>query len=100
MILSARPQIYSGSAPDPIYETPAWLLTRAKLSVDKLKKIEPYVTTTSQVFRVQAVGYFEGGSQFARVEAVVDTNGGQPRLVTPIRDLSSLGKGFNLQTGN
>jgi type II secretory pathway component PulK len=99
-IQSNRPQIYAGSAPDPIYQTPVWLLTRAKLSVNKLKQIEQYVTTTSQVFRVQSVGYFEGGNQFARVEAVIDTNGGQPRLVTPIRDLSTLGKGFNLPTGN
>ncbi len=96
-IIANRPQMYSGSAPDPVYNSLAWLLTRAQLSVAKLKQIEQYVTTTSQVFRVQSVGYFEGGNQYARVEAVIDTNGGQPRLVTPIRDLSPLGKGFNLQ---
>jgi hypothetical protein len=99
-IVAARPQMYVGSAPDTSYQTLAWLYTNTSvgLSVDKLKQIEPYITTVSQVYRVQVVGYLQGSPQFARVEAIIDTNAGQPRLVAPIRDLTELGRGFNLQT--
>ena len=36
------------------------------------------------------------GGPMARVEAVIDTNGGKPRIVY-WRDLSELGKGFDIQ---
>ena len=50
----------------------------------------------------QVLGYLDssfrsgGAGPFARVEAVVDTNNGRPRIVYA-RDLTELGKGYNLQ---
>jgi hypothetical protein len=46
------------------------------------------------VYRVQSVGYFDGKGPAARVEAVIDANGGRPRILA-WRDLSELGRGWN-----
>lgn len=76
-----------------IYQTPAWLLTEATIDIAKLKKLEKWVTTRTQVFRVQSVGYFEGKGPAIRVEAVVDTNNGRPRILA-YRNLTEMGRGW------
>ncbi len=96
MILSMRPDPADTDPPDPIFETPAWLLTDANLQPQTLRTLERYITARTQVYRVQALGYFDGGGPTARIEAVIDTNGGRPRVVY-YRDLTELGKGFDLQ---
>ena len=68
----------------------------AKLSPTKLQALERYVTTRTEVYRIQAIGYFMQGGPLARVEAIIDTNGGNPRIIS-FRDLSTLGKGFDIQ---
>ena len=97
-ILGIRPSQTSSDAPDTIFQTPAWLITRANLNPKTVQALDPYVTSRSQVYRVQSVGYFDGGGPTARIEAVIDTNGGRPRIIY-WRDLTELGKGFNLQNG-
>lgn len=94
-ILTARAPLDTGESVDPIFQTPAWLMTEANLPAQTLRGLERYITSTTQVYRVQVVGYFEGGGPSARVEAVIDTNAGRPRVVY-YRDLTKLGKGFNL----
>lgn len=77
-----------------IYATPTWLLTEAGISATTLANLEPLITTRSQVYRVQSVGYFDGGKgPYYRVEAMVDTNAGRPRVLA-WRNLSDLGKGY------
>jgi hypothetical protein len=98
-ILDHRPSMSATDPPDPIYQTPAWLLTEASFPTSTLRALERYVTSRSQVYRVQSVGYFDGGGPTARVEAVIDTNGGRPRVIY-YRPLTELGKGFNLQNMN
>jgi type II secretory pathway component PulK len=98
-ILTNRPQLSDASAPDPSYQTPAWLVTKAAITVAKLKTLEKYITARTQVYRVQSLGYTSGGGPVARVEAVVDTNQGRPRFLY-WRDLSELGKGFDLGQSN
>jgi hypothetical protein len=99
-ILAQRPDYTSSSALDPVYQTPAWLVIQAGVKPNTMKALEKYITTRSQVFRVQSVGYFPDGGPTARVEAIIDTNGGLPRIIY-YRDLTELGKGFNLSgTGN
>ena len=98
-IVTAQPQFTSGDAPDPIYQTPVWLLTNANLSLKTLSGIESYLTTQGQVYRFQVLGYFDGPGPTARVEAVVDTNNGRPRIVF-YRELAELGKGFTLPKQN
>lgn len=85
LILSARSQI-------PFNSTPAWLLADAGMKLDTLRKIDKYVTTRTQVFRVHSVGQFaDGKGPMARIEAIIDTNYGRPRIVQ-WRDWTELGK--------
>jgi type II secretory pathway component PulK len=95
-ILDNRPNTSSTDAPDPIYQTPAWLITQAKLSPTQMKTLERYITTTTQVYRVQVLGYFDPNGPATRLEAVIDTNAGRPRIIY-YRDRTELGKGFQVQ---
>lgn len=89
-ILSLRPRASSIDVTNEVYQTPAWLLTEANLSPATLKRIEKMITTRSQVYRVQVIGYSEGKGPAARVEAVIDMNANRPRIVY-WRDLTELG---------
>lgn len=80
---------------DPAATTGAWLVTAANLSPTKFDAVEKYVTGKTMTYRVQSVGYFGTGGPAARVEAVIDTNQGHPRILY-YRDLTDLGKGFDL----
>lgn len=94
-IVDHRPNPSDTDPPDPIFMTPAWLITEANFSPQKLQALDRYITARSQVYRVQSLGYIAGGPA-ARIEAVIDTNAGRPRVIY-WRDLTELGKGFNLQ---
>jgi hypothetical protein len=98
-ILGTRPSYSSGEAPDSSFQTAAWLITQANVSPQTMQSLERYITAGSQVYRVQSVGHFDGPGPTARVEAVIDTNAGRPRIVY-YRDLTSLGKGFDLPKNN
>jgi hypothetical protein len=89
----------NGQTPDPIYQTPAWLLTETggAFTPAQLSTLSRYITASSQVYRVQSVGHFDGPGPSVRIEAVIDTNAGRPRIVY-YRDLTSLGKGYDLPT--
>jgi type II secretory pathway component PulK len=95
-ILAQRPDPSSTEAPDPIFQTLAWLITEASVSPSTVKVLEPFITARSQVYRIQSVGYFDGEGPTVRIEAVIDTNNGRPRILMR-RDLTELGKGFDLQ---
>jgi hypothetical protein len=94
-IIGTRPDPDASSAPAAIFQTPAWLLTEANLPVRTLRTLERFVTARTQVYRVQVVGHFAEGGPSMRVEAIIDTNRGRPRVVY-WRDLSELGRGFAL----
>lgn len=91
-ILNARASL---AVDDPARSTGAWLMTAANLTPAKFQAIEPYVTGRSMTYRVQSVGFFENGGPVARVEAVIDTNLGNPRILY-FRDLTELGRGFEI----
>jgi type II secretory pathway component PulK len=93
-IMSARPPLTSSDVSAPNFSSVAWLLTDAQLSVSKLQSLEKYITARTQVYRVQSIGYFDGKGPAIRLEAVIDTNAGRPRIIA-WRDLSELGKGWN-----
>jgi hypothetical protein len=97
-IVSNQPTFTADNQVDPIYQTPAWLITNAGLSPDKVQSIERYVTSRSLVYSFQVLGYFESGGPVTRLEAVVDTSFGRPRIVY-VRDITELGKGFDLSQG-
>jgi len=94
-IIDRRPQPGTDTA-DPLYQTSAWLVTDAGLSPTTVQALDRYVTGRSQVYRVQSLGYFEKGGPTARIEAVIDTNNGKPRIVY-WRDLSELGRGYSVK---
>jgi type II secretory pathway component PulK len=97
-IISQRPDPSAGDAPDPSFQTLAWLITKANVDANTVKSLETYLTAHTQVYRVQSVGYFDGDGPTVRIEAVIDTNNGRPRILLR-RDLTDLGKGFDLQNG-
>jgi type II secretory pathway component PulK len=93
MILEQRPDTSTMDPTDTTYQTPAWLYTQANISIDKLKALERYITARTQVYRVQVLGYFDQGGPAVRLEAIIDTNNGYPRIVM-VRDLTELGRGL------
>jgi hypothetical protein len=97
-VLGAQPPPADMASADPIFQSPAWLLVQGGLTPGQMKQLEPYITTRTQVYRAQVLGYFDEGTTFARVEAVIDTNGGRPRVLLQ-RDISELGKAFDLSQG-
>lgn len=76
-----------------ISNTPAWLVTDAQVSPSVLTNFAKYMSARTQVYRIQSVGYFDAKGPAIRVEAVIDTNIGRPRILA-WRDLSELGKGL------
>ncbi len=72
-----------------------WLLTEGLMTIDQLRQAAPYIVNRGETFRAQIVGCLSDGSAFCRLEVVIDTGGGKPRLLM-CRDLSHLGRGFSL----
>jgi type II secretory pathway component PulK len=97
-IIALRPDPSSSEAPDASFQTLAWLILEANLSPQTVQSMETYITARTQVYRVQSVGYFDGGGPTVRIEAVIDTNNGRPRVLLR-RDLTELGKAFDLGSG-
>jgi type II secretory pathway component PulK len=107
-IINAQPQYLSNNASvDASYGSPAWLMTKAGLSVATMQQLEKYVTTTSQVYSFNVLGYFDEGKTVMRYEAVVDMNfiysnntvTGMPRILHQ-RDISELGSGWDPRGNN
>ena len=91
-ITNLRPKTSSSEPASDNFQTPAWLLTDANLKPATLTSLDKYVTTRSQVYSMQVVGMFEDKKgPTARVEAVVDTSFGRPRIVY-WRDWTELGR--------
>ncbi len=93
-IMNKQPATDPSRAADPMYQTAAWLYTEANVTPTKLQALERYITARTQVYRIQSIGYFEKGGPVARIEAVVDTNQGKPRVLY-YRDLSELGRAID-----
>jgi type II secretory pathway component PulK len=93
-IIAQRPALNTGAAADTSYATPAWLVTEMNMSLSKFQAIEQYVTCASQVYRFQSIGYFDQGGPLYRIEAVVDSNNGSPRILY-YRDLTELGNSID-----
>ena len=86
-IINQRGNLPAG---DPATATGAWLVTSGAITPDVFLAIQTFVTGQSMVYRVQAIGFSRVPGPVARVEAVVDTNRGAPRILY-FRDLTELG---------
>ncbi|HXD86666.1 MAG TPA: hypothetical protein VN641_09240 [Urbifossiella sp.] len=73
---------------DPATTSGAWVIG-AGISPTVFAAIEKYVSGRTMVYRVHSMGYFTQGGPAARVEAVIDTNQGAPRILY-FRDLTDL----------
>ncbi len=76
--------------------TNGWLVIEGVVDLPTMRKLDPFLTTRGNVFRMQVVGYFDTGGPFTRLEAVIDASEDTPKLVF-VRDLTELGKGFSYQ---
>jgi type II secretory pathway component PulK len=99
-IAQAQPQYGSGDGTDDSFQTPAWLISQANVNPSTLSSLEPYITTRSQVYRVQSLGYVDANKgTVARVEAVIDINPmsvsgayqSQPRILS-WREMNEFGR--------
>jgi type II secretory pathway component PulK len=81
---------------DPAFQSPAWLMTQCNISAATMKNLEKLITTRTQVYRFQVVGWLESGGPIVRLECVIDANGGYPRILY-LRDISELGKGYDIE---
>ncbi|MBM3999589.1 MAG: general secretion pathway protein GspK [Planctomycetes bacterium] len=88
--------------PNRRFET--WLLTEGLLfdangmpDIATMKQLAPFCCGGGDVHRAQVVGYFQGGGVSSRAEVVFDDTEAVPRVVF-WRDLSHLGRGYNLET--
>ncbi len=74
--------------------TSAWLLFNGLADIATMRKIDQYITTRGDVFRLQSVGYFDSGGPATRLEAVLDATEQPPKIVF-FRDLTELGAGYS-----
>lgn len=81
-----------------------WLLTEGLIfneegqpDLNRMKQLSVFCCGRGDVYRAQVVGYFQSGGASSRAEVVIDNTGTAPRLVF-WRDLSHLGRGYNLAT--
>ncbi len=96
VILDQRPGPDTDAGLAAQYRTPAWLITEAGFAPDLVQNLEQYITAQSQVYRMQVLGYYEIAGPMVRLEAVIDTNGGRPKILY-WRDITELGRGFDLR---
>lgn len=73
--------------------TSAWVVARGIIDLPTMRKLDKYLTGRGDVFRVQSVGFFDGGGPAARIEAVIDGTV-TPAKIVSFRDLSDLGRGY------
>jgi type II secretory pathway component PulK len=90
-ILEARAQ--ATESENRQYET--WLLVEGVVTLDTMRTLTPLFTGGGDVFSAQIIAYYETSSTATRLEAVIDATGVNPRIVS-LRDLSHLGRGFDL----
>jgi len=90
-ILEARAQ--PSESENRRYET--WPLVEGLITLETMRSLMPLVTAGGDVFAAQVIGYHETAATATRLEVIIDATGPNPRVVQ-YRDLSHLGRGFDL----
>ena len=94
-IISLRDAEPDLKRPNRRHET--WLVTEAVVTLNEMRALMPFITAGGDVYRTQAVGYFDGGHASARAEVIIDATTPLPRVVS-WKDISHLGRGYALET--
>jgi hypothetical protein len=76
-----------------VQSSTAWLFSEGLVDQKTLVGMDKFMTTRGSVYRMQAIGHFDGGGAVARVEAVIDATQIPPAVISR-RDLSNLGPGY------
>lgn len=90
-ILEARAQ--PSESENRRYET--WPLVEGLITLETMRTLMPLVTAGGDVYAAQIIGYHETAAAATRLEVIIDATGPNPRVVQ-YRDLSHLGRGFDL----
>lgn len=73
-----------------------WILEDGIVTLDEMKKMEPFLTARGSVYRAQVIGYSDRGGPSVRIEAIIDASE-SPASLRFYRDLTHLGRGFSLE---
>jgi hypothetical protein len=99
-IVAEREFEYTGNRPAHRHEH--WILCEGIVTLEEMKAMVPFITAGGRVFRAQIVGYFEEEGPASRVEVVINAANTAAGLVPPRvvfwRDMTNLGRGYNLAT--
>ena len=93
---------FVGSSGEPLPDTvstratTAWLISEGLVTIEEMRKLDRFLTTRGDVYRVQSIGYYDAGGPVARLEAVIDATQQPPRIIFQ-RDLTDLGRGYSPQ---
>jgi hypothetical protein len=90
-LISSNGSVEAGLAE--VQSSTAWLFAEGLVDQETLVAMDKFMTARGSVYRVQAIGHFDGGGAVARVEAVIDATKFPPAVVSR-RDLSNLGPGY------
>jgi DNA uptake protein ComE-like DNA-binding protein len=72
----------------------AWLNAEGLVDAAGMVNLDPYITSHGDVYRVQVLGFFDGGGPVSRIEAMIDSTQLPPRVIAQ-RDLNELGRGYS-----
>ena len=76
------------------HSSSAWLYASNIVDLPGMQLLEPYITAHGDVYRVQVLGFFDGGGPVSRLEAMIDGTQLPPRIIAQ-RDLNELGRGYS-----
>ncbi len=76
------------------HTTTAWLFAEGLVDLPGMINLDPYITAHGDIYRVQVLGFFDGGGPVSRIEAMVDSTQLPPRVILQ-RDLNELGRGYS-----
>lgn len=76
------------------HNTTAWLFAEGLVDLPGMQALDPYITAHGDIYRVQVLGFREGGGPVARLEAMIDGTQLPPRIISQ-RDLNELGRGYS-----
>ena len=79
---------------DDLRSTTGWLLVDGLVDLEEMISLDKYLTGKGDVYRVQALGYFDEGGPMVRMEALIDATLFPPRIMWA-RELTDLGRGYS-----